>query len=203
LGIRDFTFFPQSNLLTHQEKYHIVSSTTDIITTAEAQVCNICEKKFKSLLGLQKHIKRIHTAKKTGFTCETCSKTFNERYLLVQHTYIHSGKWPFYCDICQKGAASQHRLNKHVKLHNRTQKPRKKLLKDKDVNKKKKNWRAYEYECHYCQRTEHLLKVFLCHLKSHTESNLSSTTTASKPYLYMCLVDGCNETFLVREKLKK
>ena len=81
--------------------------------------CDKCPKSFKSLLGMNLHVKNIHIGQ-TEAECKECDKTFkNERYLKNHQRLMHSGertKW--ICDDCGKSFSSkQHFKNHCLRVH--------------------------------------------------------------------------------------
>eukprot|EP01083_Nonionella_stella_P087898 244731_1 len=51
------------------------------------------------------------------FSCDVCQKTFNQKYTLKLHMFIHSGTKPFSCDICQKTFNQKYYLQVHMITH--------------------------------------------------------------------------------------
>ena len=46
-----------------------------------------------------------------------CSKSFPTPGDLKSHMYVHTGTWPFKCDVCQRGFSKQTNLKNHMQLH--------------------------------------------------------------------------------------
>lgn len=66
--------------------------------------CNICNKKFKKMAHLTRHMK-IHASVKPH-TCHLCKKGFARGEQLMNHMNAHSGIKPHVCKICSKGKYS-------------------------------------------------------------------------------------------------
>ena len=46
-----------------------------------------------------------------------CSKSFPTPGDLKSHMYVHTGSWPFKCEICQRGFSKQTNLKNHMQMH--------------------------------------------------------------------------------------
>jgi uncharacterized Zn-finger protein len=46
-----------------------------------------------------------------------CHETFVRKSDLLKHKQVHSGEWPFSCDVCYKGFILEKDLVKHKELH--------------------------------------------------------------------------------------
>ena len=47
-----------------------------------------------------------------------CSKSFPTPGDLKSHMYVHTGSWPFKCDVCHRGFSKQTNLRNHMQMHN-------------------------------------------------------------------------------------
>lgn len=93
-----------------QECINTVKFSTNTLTYA----CDICQKVFKSNIGLSRH-KQIHKTKQYG--CDVCGKTFRRQSSLHNHSVIHTEDSPFKCPICGKFSKSKERATMHMKTH--------------------------------------------------------------------------------------
>lgn len=78
--------------------------------------CDICDKTFKSSLGLQCH-RTIHTGDRP-YKCDICSKSFALFNYLKTHMLFHTGEKPELCTKCGQGFATKSRLSLHMRRHN-------------------------------------------------------------------------------------
>lgn len=78
--------------------------------------CDICEKSFKSPLGLQCH-RTIHTGDRP-YQCDICTKSFALFNYLKTHMRFHTGEKPELCTKCGQGFATKSRLSLHMRRHN-------------------------------------------------------------------------------------
>lgn len=78
--------------------------------------CVKCEKSYSTREEAQKHLE-THSTEYKPYACETCSKTFKNRYQLVIHTRTHTGEKPFECPVCKKTFSMSSNLQKHMDTH--------------------------------------------------------------------------------------
>ncbi|CAL4070020.1 unnamed protein product, partial [Meganyctiphanes norvegica] len=84
--------------------------------------CELCEKRFKALYDLSRHM--VVHSKENFYRCtfEDCTRTFRAQSSLNAHvlkTHHGMGPLPFGCHVCERQFASGHGLSKHlIKAHN-------------------------------------------------------------------------------------
>lgn len=84
--------------------------------------CKKCDETFGSKDDARKHLNAVHSIEDKPFNCETCSKSFKNRYQLILHNRSHTGEKPFSCPICERGFSMSSNLQKHLDTHS-TEKP--------------------------------------------------------------------------------
>lgn len=78
--------------------------------------CNICEKIFRGLNDLRKHL-RIHSDERP-YQCNVCRKSFRQAGCLKNHVASQHGTDIFYgCDFCGKSFPVKERLRLHLRIH--------------------------------------------------------------------------------------
>ncbi|XP_053406963.1 zinc finger protein 557-like isoform X5 [Mercenaria mercenaria] len=107
--------------------------------------CGICEKKFCSRFGLQRHLSSHETTnfqcivcgrdchnkyslnehmqihRESKYLCTFCGKSFSKPCLLKKHEQtLHSEESPFTCPTCGKNLMSQRSFEAHTSLHGNT-----------------------------------------------------------------------------------
>jgi len=87
----------------------------------EKRPCPECDKTYRSVSGLRKHIRFTHRSERKH-VCETCGKAFSQKTSLTQHRYVHTGEKPYACEIfgCWKRFSSQSSRIAHIRSHNKT-----------------------------------------------------------------------------------
>ena len=109
-----------------------------------SKLCEDCGKVFHSLSGIYHHIKTTHEAP-GSFPCDKCDRIFDHKNALAGHkknvhnklpctfcgklfpgyrlkvhiNAVHTEEHlkPFLCQVCQKGFATEGRLNDHMNIH--------------------------------------------------------------------------------------
>jgi KRAB domain-containing zinc finger protein len=84
--------------------------------------CRKCSQQFSTKEEARQHLTTAHTEKEKNFVCETCPKSFKNRYQLVLHNRSHTGEKPFQCPICERAFSMSSNLQKHLDTHS-TDKP--------------------------------------------------------------------------------
>lgn len=90
-------------------KNHVISHTLN-----HFHQCDICERSFSSLPSLIKHEHSCH-GKGMQTTCYQCKKVFDNNNLWLSHSFRHTLKKPYICDICSTGFIHLSILLKHKK----------------------------------------------------------------------------------------
>ncbi|KAK3602451.1 hypothetical protein CHS0354_005915 [Potamilus streckersoni] len=79
-------------------------------------ICNYCGCLKKSQTSLNEHIRRVHL-KEHRFSCEYCSYTSSQQYLMRNHVNTHLGIHPYHCELCSFSAVKQSQLVSHMRTH--------------------------------------------------------------------------------------
>lgn len=74
--------------------------------------CEECDKRFKTLMTLGKHIKSRYTIVRDHL-CSVCGKDFATKSVLNEHMLLHTGERPFSCEHCDKSFTGMSRLREH------------------------------------------------------------------------------------------
>lgn len=90
-------------------KNHVISHTLNYF-----HKCDICERSFSSLPSLIKHEHSCH-GKGMQTTCYQCMKVFSNNNLWLSHSFQHTSKKPYNCDICSTAFIHLSILLKHKK----------------------------------------------------------------------------------------
>ena len=94
-------------------------------------ICHECGKSFRNHSLLSSHMRGTHLMSrdstgqwvvKINFTCDTCKREFNSKYLYDRHLLTHSTDPSVWCETCGKGFKSTKCLSQHMYIH-RTEAP--------------------------------------------------------------------------------
>lgn len=79
--------------------------------------CEQCEKIFENIYSFTSHIK--NHKKERSCICDVCGFATTKRPILANHKLVKHqiGKFPLYCNVCQKGFLSNYVLNDHMNRH--------------------------------------------------------------------------------------
>ena len=73
-----------------------------------------CKFRTKSVNNLRKHEKK-HGEQK--FSCNTCGKSFSQRYTLTQHQAVHTDERKYKCKVCPFTTKYSSHLAAHRRMH--------------------------------------------------------------------------------------
>jgi transcription elongation factor Elf1 len=79
--------------------------------------CNLCGRTDPKAATLKLHVDTVHRRKKQA-QCHICGQQFQWNSQLKRHMCIHTGEYPFHCDICNKNFMTKHKYREeHQKKH--------------------------------------------------------------------------------------
>ncbi|XP_072948603.1 uncharacterized protein [Epargyreus clarus] len=132
----------QKNVMKSEKKIKLVPENESLVDTDKGQAykCNICGNTYTALGSLRKHIQKRHDVtykcticdttlsdrakyiahKKTHpkrWSCQFCSKTYNNVWSCKQHENTHTQEVQYQCDICKKSFAYKLTLTRHILGH--------------------------------------------------------------------------------------
>lgn len=168
-------------------------------------VCSYCPKRFQEQKRFQQHLVLMHAGELKDddyasltlvkkFQCSQCPFTTYSSKSFRQHEIVHTGKYPYVCDQCNKGFTFRFELAKHVRcIHN-----------------------SQSFRCDRCKRTFTAEDVYKVHKEHHDMGigitckecgNLYETQghyeqhmqTHSKELLYECVT--CKKRFALTRSL--
>ena len=91
----------------------------DTKSNAKCHECEHCEKKFKLIGILTRHLTKVHgfESDKSDFVCDKCSKIFTSKKNLAQHIkQTHENLRLHECDSCEKTFKRKPHLVDHKAL---------------------------------------------------------------------------------------
>ncbi|KAF5405456.1 hypothetical protein PHET_01023 [Paragonimus heterotremus] len=107
--------------------------------------CDVCNKYFATSHGLEVHVRRSHSGKRS-FECQLCQKSFGHAMSLYQHEIIHCPERHFRCPECGKTFKRSSTLSTHLLIHSDTR----------------------PYPCQYCGKRFHQKSDMKKHTYTHT-----------------------------------
>ncbi|XP_063385269.1 zinc finger and SCAN domain-containing protein 12-like [Cydia fagiglandana] len=149
--------------------------------------CNMCQKKFVSLRGLQRHSKMKHSTQvrpQRILICDYCGSQWNNRTNFVRHLKSHQRSYStnLECDVCNTEFRTPDALNKHKRTHTGEKyvpKPNKKKFvcvecgatTDKASNHAvhmMRHNKEYKHKCPECSKGFYRLAELTTHMRYHT-----------------------------------
>ncbi len=125
-------------------------SATSVSPHGGLYQCVACNKMYKKLSGLQKHM-TTHTARGSEeLQCNKCDKTFTSRHRYVRHSSKFHGvptiSKQYKCVVCDKVLCGMKSLSVHLRSHHRP------------------------YQCKHCPKVFDKLKKLKAHLQTHVKN---------------------------------
>ena len=94
--------------MTRHKNVHIKEAT---------QPCPKCDKKFKSMDGLNQHLKHMHS-EAPAVKCDRCEFTSTKPSNVKRHfEIVHKPSQYLSCNVCKKEFAYAQRLRDHMRVH--------------------------------------------------------------------------------------
>ena len=84
----------------HFKKKRDLQSHYDVHAGQKSHQCEVCATIFFHKTSLTRHKAVVHE-KSFPFICETCSKSFSNKWGLKLHTKVHTGQSRFICSYCE------------------------------------------------------------------------------------------------------
>lgn len=113
------SFNKYSEFLKHNCKDNKVKiDQTKSSNNIKLHTCQICNKTFKLLGHLKRHIV-VHTGEK-HYVCQICERPFSDSSTLRKHSKTHSGdkrEKKFKCEICEKTFTQMSHMKTHLLIH--------------------------------------------------------------------------------------
>ena len=136
--------------------------------------CDTCEKCFRTLGMLRKHLRTLDCNDKT-FQCEYCGKCFRQNSNLTIHLRIHTQERPYRCQYCYKSFAYGTVLTRHIRSHTQ-ERPHRCEICHKSFAQRygvtlhmAVHSQEKPFQCEYCQKCFARKRNLRRHLRTHLE----------------------------------
>ncbi|XP_075224331.1 uncharacterized protein LOC142326076 isoform X12 [Lycorma delicatula] len=124
------------------------------------KTCHICNRSFKEISHLRRHIRYVHTKEIEYFPCNICGKLLKRRDYLTQHIRsVHLDQSAvFDCQFCGKKFKNKHSITVHERLVHRDQ----------------------QLSCEICNKNFKNDVHLKAHRKTHTDENFRVCSICGK-----------------------
>ncbi len=112
------TFSPADSPFESSESFQEeVSQISNTGGNSQLYSCHKCQKTFKFIGSLRKHIKQNHS--RNAFVCVLCQKKCGNEYELSRHIQTHTGEtvFPWRCKICDQRFQLKREVRAHAVIH--------------------------------------------------------------------------------------
>ncbi|CAO1349538.1 unnamed protein product [Diamesa hyperborea] len=186
--------------MSHLKRHIKVSHTIKPVLT-ESVKCKDpnCDKYFISIFNMQRHYKQ-HLIPKF-YQCPSCPEQFKRKSQLKRHQFIHTGKYPHTCTVCNKGFVCLKTFQNHRVTHILESRVRS----CQDCSEKFTTWTALvnhrrkvhaaHFQCDICHKKFSSKRNIKNHLKLHS-------TAMEELKTYQCHYDNCPKFYLQERNLK-
>ena len=95
-----------------------LKNSCNVIQTPKGDIyqCKTCSLMFTTTATYNKHCRKCGTTKRI-YSCNICSKLFNDKKVMVVHRRIHTGEKPFQCAYCMQTFSDNSCKTKHERTH--------------------------------------------------------------------------------------
>ena len=140
----------------------------------EIYPCNDCFAVFNKMEDLSSHVDKCNPNQLKAPKCSKCKKSFTRYITLVQHTRVHLEIYPYSCEICKKGFATNAEVHNHKnrgKCINNSSSNNKKEPKHPKFENKSSGLNATDstYSCDVCNKVFSDIGDCMKHEKTHSQ----------------------------------
>jgi DNA-directed RNA polymerase subunit RPC12/RpoP len=164
----------------HQPEPEPEQGTTQVIYAKKSPTnqsrpysCEECNRTFRFVENLQKHIAQGHSDESKPHKCDTCGKRFPHQWNLNRHIQSHTGERPHVCEICNKRFMRAQHLDQHRKVHEGQRYPcdlcGKQFTHLRNLQRHKRTHGQKMYACDMCEECFMQPEYLAEHKKIHGE----------------------------------
>ncbi|XP_063706530.1 myoneurin [Culicoides brevitarsis] len=177
-----------AHLRRHVKRVHVDKVQNQSVDCIDAD----CAGTFSSIENMRRHFREVH--QKVNYVCNNCSQSFRRKQQLKRHIILHTGEYPYQCEVCKKGSIN---LKAHIRhrashIHNcdtcgRVFKNWSGLVAHRKISHVK------EFKCEVCN------KVFISqkNLNYHKKVHLSHDERS----VFQCTYDTCAKYYYEKRNL--
>ena len=148
-------------------------------TSARPHACSVCQKHFKSMHRVEKHMV-VHRPREKLFSCEICGQRYSHQSALTIHMKSHIGHRSFTCEKCGKSFIYLTNLKAHQQIHDNVRK----------------------YLCDLCNKRYGVRSHFVCHMKRHLGIRSYLCGTCGKQFFSNSNRDNHEKTHTLEKPFK-
>lgn len=151
---------------------------------------------FSTVDNMRRHYKEMHVQSQQGdkYVCNICGACFHRKQQLKRHAILHTGCYPYKCEVCGKGAVNLKAHIRHRASHVHECNVCGRIFKHwSGLVAHKKIGHVTEYKCETCQ------KVFISkkNLNYHQKIHLNSADRDA----FQCPYDKCAKFYTEKRNL--
>ncbi|KAF5282856.1 hypothetical protein FQA39_LY17477 [Lamprigera yunnana] len=121
-GGMDFSEIAFLTMITVKDPNGRRSTKVNVNSQQDCNVCQLCNKVFRTSSQMRKHFINIHFSEK-WICCEICGKLVANKSVLQRHKRIHTEEKWFLCSKCPKSFNTSGNLKRHITVHDQSLRP--------------------------------------------------------------------------------